>query len=864
VACNHRGFSRPEDGYKEAKLAFERGELVRALQLASEGTAKYRADLSWGPRFQVLEAEILVWQGKSNDSLSLLNDPLPQASTNDAVIRRDIIRAIAYYRRQEFGKSASVLSEAEQLAKSKAPELLADVSMVRGTLALNVGDYKQSREFYESALLMARQQNRLFLQTSILGNLGVLALRQQRCGEAIDWFTETQAGADKLQNQTIAEKILLNLGWCYYTLGDYERALDNYNQALATSTKLGALQDQLVSLNNIGLVYDIQSDYGQALAYYRKSLDIARSLGDRSASIIALNNLAYSSLTTGKLDEADQYNQESIRLQKESGDNSWRNGSILNTARIAFGRKQYPEATKLFREVIDEAGNNESLRWEAESDLAALYAAEGNDVVADLQYKKGLETIDRARASLTKDEHRLSFLNTASRFYNDYIDFLVAHHREREALAVAEHSRARTLAEGLKIPVQLRESAFHPEENARRLNSVVLSYWLKPERSYLWVVTPKRVQLFPLPPQSEIDAAVEEYRKALLGPSQARDSGAGEKLYQILVAPAEKLIRTATRHPEPPCPTSVAVNRRGHHEPLGAPHLPSSGRCGSAPRVIVIPDGSLVNLNFETLMVPTPQPHYWIEDATISNASSIALLGASTNRAIAPSGHRAIENNGTMPFNGTMARSPDGTIPHGLLLIGAPDYAGTGFPELSQARNEVQEVERYFPTDQRTVIEGKAAVPSAYDEARPGRFTYIHFVAHGTASRLSPLDSSVVLSKQGDTYKLYARDIMQQPLRADLVTISACYGAGSRSYQGEGLVGLSWAFLRAGAHNVIAALWEVNDASTPQLMNNLYLNIHNGEDPATALRNAKLDMLHSQSVYRRPFYWGAFQLYVGS
>jgi CHAT domain-containing protein len=248
-----------------------------------------------------------------------------------------------------------------------------------------------------------------------------------------------------------------------------------------------------------------------------------------------------------------------------------------------------------------------------------------------------------------------------------------------------------------------------------------------------------------------------------------------------------------------------------------------------------------VNLNFETLMVPTPQPHYWIEDATISNASSIALLRAAAQ-------------------NGTITRSPDRT----MLLIGAPNYAGTGFPDLSQAKNEVAKVETYFPTDERTVIEGNAAVPSSYDAAKPGKFTYIHFVAHGTASRLSPLDSSIVLSKQGDAYKLYARDIMQQPLRADLVTISACYGAGNRAYSGEGLVGLSWAFLRAGAHNVIAALWEVNDASTPQLMDNLYRNINNGEDPATALRDAKLQMLRSDTVYRRPFYWGAFQLYVGS
>ena len=93
-----------------------------------------------------------------------------------------------------------------------------------------------------------------------------------------------------------------------------------------------------------------------------------------------------------------------------------------------------------------------------------------------------------------------------------------------------------------------------------------------------------------------------------------------------------------------------------------------------------------------------------------------------------------------------------------------------------------------------------------------------------------------------ESFKLYARDIMQHPIDARLVTISACYGSGTRSYAGEGLVGLSWAFLRAGAHNVIGALWEVSDDSTPQLMDALYQGLADGQNPATALRRAKLSL----------------------
>ncbi len=113
------------------------------------------------------------------------------------------------------------------------------------------------------------------------------------------------------------------------------------------------------------------------------------------------------------------------------------------------------------------------------------------------------------------------------------------------------------------------------------------------------------------------------------------------------------------------------------------------------------------------------------------------------------------------------------------------------------------------------------------------------------ASLSDPLDSAVVLSpgpasRRTDGYKLYAREVMTHPLRAELVTVSTCKGAGVRSYTGEGLVGLSWAFLHAGAHHVIGALWDVSDESTPQLMSAMYAELVKGTPPDEALRTAKL------------------------
>jgi CHAT domain-containing protein len=302
---------------------------------------------------------------------------------------------------------------------------------------------------------------------------------------------------------------------------------------------------------------------------------------------------------------------------------------------------------------------------------------------------------------------------------------------------------------------------------------------------------------------------VKSYREAVATSEDVAETeqAAGEKLYAMLVAPAQKF-------------------------------APQNSR------VILLPDGSLYSLNFETLIVPGPKPHFWIEDVTLSTASSLSLLASGANRA--PPKQK------------------------NMLLIGDALKANDEFEPLPQAEDEMQSVEHYFPEVSRTVLKREQATPAAYLASNPERYAYLHFVTHGTASRAQPLESAVILSKEpaSDAYKLYARDIVKRHLNAELVTISACNGSGKRTYSGEGLVGLSWAFLRAGAHSVIGALWEVSDApSTALLMDAFYKGLSRGEDPATALREAKLSFLRSidsKSVFQKPYYWAPFQLYAGS
>src|SRR5271155_4827238 len=163
-----------------------------------------------------------------------------------------------------------------------------------------------------------------------------------------------------------------------------------------------------------------------------------------------------------------------------------------------------------------------------------------------------METIDQARSSLQREEYRLSFLSGAISFYDDYIGFLTALGRTLEALEVAELSRARTLAEGLGVHSGLLEfpiKGFAPIQVAKRLHTIILSYWLGPQHSILWVVTPTQVASFTLAPAAEINSLAQSYRNALVGPRDVieTENAEGRKLYEILIAPAMALIPKGAR-----------------------------------------------------------------------------------------------------------------------------------------------------------------------------------------------------------------------------------------------------------------------------------------------------------------------------
>lgn len=102
---------------------------------------------------------------------------------------------------------------------------------------------------------------------------------------------------------------------------------------------------------------------------------------------------------------------------------------------------------------------------------------------------------------------------------------------------------------------------------------------------------------------------------------------------------------------------------------------------------------------------------------------------------------------------------------------------------------------------------------------------------------------------------------MRLKLNADLVTLSACRTGLGKVVTGEGVLGLTRAFMYAGTSSVVASLWNVNDIATAELMTTFYRKLKAGLPKDEALRQAKLEMLKGkQLAWRQPYYWASFVL----
>lgn len=788
---------RPEDEYRKDLALLREGDFDAAATKAHKGwQGKARSDWYW--RFRLLEAESLIVGGKATQATAVLDADSAGASP-EFEIRRRALKARRAADVSDFKRANALLTEANQLAVQYSRlDLQPEIENRTAELLGRQNQFAQAETVLRHARNAAQAAGDAFSLATTVNDLGMLRLVRFRCDEAIPLFNQAlQMWRD--QGAHYSGLIAANnLLVCYNQLGDYDKALES-REGILGLMRPGVLRSR--ALGEIGRTLLSQEEPREAVPYFRQATEMARQFGASVDAARSAGNLTTALIQIGDWNNAESALQQANELGPEPRSRPYLE---LNKAAIAQGRRRFADARAACEAVLGSNSADSGARWLAYACIADSWMGDGDAGLAGQNFEAAIKVIEGNQSDLIGQQNKITFLASLIHFYQDYVDVLMTRNDAVGALAVADGSRARVLSQrtGNQVPGPPVGAGPRRDEDftaiARRSGSIWMSYWLAPRRSFLWVTTPKETHVFVLPSAAEIGQLVDEYRG---------------------------FIELSVRDP-------LAVqNEAGRrlYEILIAPAAPL---LPAKARVIVVPDGPLHRLSFEALPVyGVGQSHYWMDDATVAIAPSFGAFRGSAR-------------------SGAAQRA---------LIVGNPVSPGPSFPVLPHAAEEIASVSKRLSGSGQRMVTGAAARPDAWSKIKPGDFDIIHIAAHAESNPRSPLDSAIILSP-GNGFRLYARDILEVPLKADLVALSACRSSGARSYAGEGLVGLTWAFLQAGSRNVVAGLWDVSDESTSMLMDRFYAQIAAGASPADALQTARFEL--RQTPYSKPYYWGAFQCYL--
>ncbi len=611
---------------------------------------------------------------------------------------------------------------------------------------------------------------------------------------ALDNYQQALTIARQIRDKALEGIILSNIGVSYDNQGEYQKALDNYQQALTIAQQIGDKAGEETTLGNIGLVYRSRGEYKKALDYCKQALAIARQIGDKAGEGTYLNNIGVVHNNLKQYQKALDYYQQALPIRKQTRDDSGEGGTLNNIGANYIDQGNYSEAEK------------------------PLYAA--------------IKIWELLRATLN-DEQKISIFQQQATTYRWLQKALIAQNKIEQALEISERGRARAIIDLITSKstrsnksLNIIPSIAQIKKIAQQQKATLVEYFLaKDEKLYIWVVKPtgeivfKQVDLKSL--KTPLKKLVETSRRSLgVTGAVMKERGA------------------ETINPPQPSPENQKKGLQQLHELLITPianHLPKN----PSDRVIFIPHESLFLVPFPALKDANNK--YLIEKHTILTAPAIQVLDYTR------------KNTETLNIASLQ--------PGDTLLVGNPIMPITGIPPVQQRPlpGTEKEANKIAPILNTQPLIGKQATKSAVLQ-KISTAKIIHLATHGLLYGFGErIPGAIALAPDTPGVNeglLKTTEIINLNLKADLVVLSAC-DTGGGEITGDGVVGLSRSLLTAGAESVIVSLWAVDDSSTSDLMVEFYRQLQQNPDKAKALRQA---MLSTMKKHPHPIHWAAFTL----
>lgn len=406
--------------------------------------------------------------------------------------------------------------------------------------------------------------------------------------------------------------------------------------------------------------------------------------------------------------------------------------------------------------------------------------------------------------------------------------------------------------------------------------TVLAEYSLQPDASYLWLVTKSGVNLYKLQSRPAIDKLATDLRAQLI-PSKLQ-----RRIVGIDVLEPDRGLGISASAPAEAQPFVAASN-----ELYKAVLEPAAALIGDK-RIMIVADGALNYVPFEVLLKSPDGGDfaslaYLVKTNEVVYAPSASVVGAIKQQRVKPTS-KAMLIIADPIFNSNDARarrvaataSADAEARGIGISSAVNDVAGPATPtgkmdglplaRLPGTRAEAEQISKLARTSggQADMWLDLDASEDNFSTRDISKYRVIHVATHGLLNAERPQFTGVVLSlignKNADGF-VRTDEVFNLRLGSPLVMLSACETGLGKEKRGEGVMGLTRAFMYAGAPTVGVSLWSVADKSTSDLMTDFYKRLLAPGDtpPSTALRGAQLAMI-SGKKYSAPFYWAPFVL----
>ncbi len=794
--------------------------------------------------------------------------------------------------------------------ETRSPELASTLSQL-GNLHGSLGEEAPALDALEAALQLARELGDGWREASYLNNLALIYRLFGHPQSALSFYQQALERWRTLDPAFPGQEAgtLSNLGVLYNSLGAPERARILLEEALPLAREAGNPGAEAQALRSLGRVEQRLGRPRAALEHLRRALDLHQAAGDRPMQAATLRDLAWARFELGDGVTARRLDRQALDLFRELGQPA-REAEVASDLGWFEAESGDPEralayledALRLHRRSGSPAGEASALHAAARAERRR-----GDSPAARRRIEQALEIVESLRTRPGVLELRSSYLAGKQEYYELYMDLLIELHagdpaagHDVLAFEASERRRARSLLDALTAARALGgagDAALEAEDRAlrravdaadrerRRLfdagaapatvavvesrlealamareglqvkaarvpaaappaldlaaaqalldgDTLLLEFALGESRSFLWSITSQALDCHILPPRAELEALAREAYRLLADSRGRRQRGrlqlvAGE-LSRVLLGPA-------------------------------------AGRLGRK-RLVVVGDGALQVLPFAALPVPPGHPAApqgaepmlrWHE---VVHVPSLPVLAALRRRPRAPA-----------PARGTLVVVADPVFDADDPRIAAPAAGATRaghevLGRLPATREEAEAILALVPVPERLALLGFDADRETVTSGVLGDYRFVHFATHGRFDSERPELSGLALSRLDargrprDGWMLRSHEIFRLDLRAESVVLSACRSGLGREVRGEGLVGLTQAFLHAGAARVVVSFWPVDDQATAALMERFYRGVlEGGLRPAAALRVAQLSML-AETPWQAPYYWAGFFL----